>query len=323
MRIPPPPQPLSVVIPTHDTRELTLAAVDSVISHGPPGTEIIVVDDGSSDGTSEQLDQQRPEVTVIRTEKATGFSASANRGMARAQGKILLLLNSDAILTPGSLSPMFEAFENDDQLGIAGATLKYPDGSPQWSGGAFPTLPWLFALTSGVAVLAGSMPLYRRIKGPGQVADGAVQWVTGAAMAVRRKIWDDLGPLDEGYRFYGQDLDLCRKASDAGWRVALIPDFIVTHYHGATIGSTDDTPDIANFEHLWADILRYVDRYDGVRAARRARRVMLAGVTLRLCAMAVATPFASKGRREALKNRKAHYRRAAKALTTATPNQGA
>lgn len=291
-----------------------MEAVVSVASHGPHGTEIIVVDDGSSDGTSQHLAEQRPDVTVIRTEEATGFSASANRGLALAHGRILLLLNSDATLTPGSLSPVFEAFENDGRLGIAGATLQYPDGSPQWSGGSFPSLPWLFALTSGTAVLAGTLPFYRRIKSPGKSANGSVQWVTGAAMAVRRQAWDDLGPLDEGYRFYGQDLDLCRKASEAGWRVALIPDFVVTHHHGATVGSRDGATDAANPEYLWTDILRFIDRNDGIHASRRARRIMRAGVALRLCAMTIATPFGSRSRREEMRIRRTKYRNAAKAL---------
>jgi len=305
---------LSVVIPTHNTRELTLEAVASVVTQGLAGVEIIVVDDGSSDGTLESIAEQHPAVTVIRNDKPLGFSASANRGLCKAQGRILLLLNSDAALKPGSLPPMFDAFEIDEHLGIAGAALQYPDGSPQWSGGAFPTLPWLFALTSGVAVLAGTLPFYRRFKNPGNSAAGSVQWVTGAAMAIRRQVWADLGPLDESYRFYGQDLDLCRKASGRGWRIALIPAFVVTHHHGATIGSSDGGAGTANPEFLWADLLRFVEINDGRQAARRARRVMSVGARLRLAAMTFALPFGSRSTREARRVHRALYRKAQEAL---------
>ncbi|RLE33460.1 MAG: hypothetical protein DRJ61_07225 [Acidobacteria bacterium] len=305
---------LSVVIPTHNTRELTLEAVASVVTQGLAGIEIIVVDDGSSDGTLKSIAEQHPAVTVIRNDKSLGFSASANRGLCKAQGRILLLLNSDAALKPGSLPPMFDAFEIDEHLGIAGAALQYPDGSPQWSGGAFPTLPWLFALTSGIAVLAGALPFYRRFKNPGNPAAGSVQWVTGAAMAIRRQIWEDLGPLDETYRFYGQDLDLCRKAADSSWRIVLIPDFIVTHHQGATIGSSDGGTGTANPEHLWTDLLRFVEINDGPRAALKARWVMCAGAHLRLAAMTLTAPFASQRTRETRRVRRALYRRAKDAL---------
>lgn len=306
--------PLSVVIPTHNTRELTLETVVSVASQAPQGTEIFVVDDGSSDGTSQALAERWPEVMILRNETPTGFSASANQGLAQAGGPVLLLLNSDAALTPGSLRPLLDAFEDNPSLGIAGAVLQFPDGTPQWSGGAFPSLPWLFALTSGVAVFAGVIPFYRRFKRPGTPAIGPVQWVTGAAMAIRRQVWDDRGPLDEGYRFYGQDLDLCRKASDAGWRIALIPAFVVTHHHGATIGASDGATGAANPEYLWTDILRFVELNDGPRAARWARWVMRTGARLRLGAMALALPLVSRRLREARSARRAPYRRAANAL---------
>lgn len=306
--------PLSVVIPTHNTRELTLESVASVLAQDLTGIEIIVVDDGSSDGTVESIAEQHPTVTVIRNDESLGFSASANRGLCKAQGRILLLLNSDAALKPGSLPPIFDAFEIDEYLGIAGAALQYPDGSPQWSGGAFPTLPWLFALTSGIAVFAGALPLYRRFKSPGTPAAGSVQWVTGAAMAIRRQVWTDLGPLDEGYRFYGQDLDLCRKASKEDWRIALIPGFVVSHHQGATIGSGEGGTGTANPEHLWNDILRFVKINDGPRTALKVRWVMRAGAKLRLAAMTLSAPFGSQRTREARRVRRAMFLRAKDSL---------
>ncbi|MEN8165533.1 MAG: glycosyltransferase family 2 protein [Acidobacteriota bacterium] len=313
---------LSVVIPTHNTRELALEAVASVKAEAPHDTEIIVVDDGSSDGTSRALAERWPEVIVLRNETSTGFSASANRGLAWARGRILLLLNSDAALTPGSLPPMFDAFASDDRLGIAGAVLQYPDGSPQWSGGSFPSLPWLFALTSGIAVFAGTLPFYRRFRTPGSPGDGPVDWVTGAAMALRRQVWNDLGPLDEHYRFYGQDLDLCRRASRAGCRITLIPQFIVTHHHGATIGSSAGATGPANPEHLWSDILRFVEINEGPKAARRALAVMSTGARLRLFAMTLALPFGSQKIRQARRIRRSMYRKAADALQVGNSKPG-
>jgi len=305
---------MSVVIPTHNTSALTVKAVESVLTQALPGTEIIVVDDGSSDGTSEHLSRRFPTVKIIQNLTPLGFSASANRGLAQTRAEILFLLNSDTIATTESLAKMTQAFDADPDLGIAGATLRFPDGTPQWSGGAFPSLPWLFVLTSGMAVLAATLPFYRRFKKPGTEASTPVQWVTGAAMAIRRQCWDEVGPMDEGYRFYGQDMDLCRKASDSGWRIALIPNCIINHLHGATISKSGGTTDSANPEYLWSDILRFIDRNDGPRAARRARRVMRIGAWVRLAGMATLQPLRSHSSRDSARNRRACYRRASAGL---------
>ncbi len=305
--------PLSVVIPTLDTRDLVLEALDSVVRECPPETEIIVVDDGSSDGTTDAVLQRRPETIVLRSERPHGFSAAANRGLDRARGDLLLLLNSDAALTPDCIPPLFDAFETDPSLGIAGAALRFPDGRPQWSGGRFPTLCWLFALTSGAGSLAPSLPLYRRMKPPGTTG-AAVDWVTGAAMAIRREAWDELRPLDEGYRFYGQDLDLCRRATDTGWAVALVPEFSVVHRHGATISRKPGTTDGADPRALWSDLLRWVERHEGRQRARRARRVMLTGARLRIAAIRLAGLTASAPRRRELKERRDLYSQAAQSL---------
>lgn len=293
---------------------LTDQAVQSVYSQELPNTEVIVVDDGSRDGTAQWMAEHHPEAKVLRNEQSTGFSATANRGLRDAKGQILLLLNSDTVLAEHALLPMLEAFEKNPELGIAGAALQFPDGAPQWSGGKFPTLAWVFALTSGIAVFAGTLPLYRKIKKPGSRSTGSVEWVTGAAMAIRKSVWNDVGPLDENYRFYGQDLDLCRKAGKAGWKISIVPDFVVTHHHGATISEIDGATDASNPEFLWTDILRFITINDGPGAARRTRWVMLFGANLRLFVMALAQPFGSPHTRELRRKRRSIYQKATHAL---------
>src|SRR6185369_3384658 len=124
-----------------------------------------------------------------------GFTRAANLGLARASGEILLLLNSDTEVDASGLAALSAAFAAEPRLGAAGADLYYPDGSPQWSGGRAPTLAWLFALASGAPALFRRLPFYRRLKPPG-ARGGAVEWVTGAALAVRRAAWEQAGPLD-------------------------------------------------------------------------------------------------------------------------------
>jgi GT2 family glycosyltransferase len=302
------PARLSVVIPTHNTRDLTLRCVETLESEGTP-LEVVVVDDGGSDGTAEALAAH--EVEVLRPSPAGGFTRSANLGLARARGEILLLLNSDTEVEPGALSNLLAAFDRDPKLGVAGATLHYPDGSPQWSGGRAPSLLWLFGLTSGLPRLLARLPRYRRVKPVGG-APGTVDWVTGAALAMRRRVWEQVGPLDEGFRFYAQDLDVCLRAGAAGWKVELLPEVRVMHHHGATIGRDPSSCGKQNAELLWMDLLRWAEKSRGRSWGRRAAFVMRFGAALRLLGRAVAEPFVT--RREEWRAESQALRRAAGAL---------
>src|SRR5262245_47961893 len=189
--------------------------------------ETIVVDDGSRDGTVAAIQSSCQGVEILRHEASRGFSVAANAGLRQARGPIRLLLNSDTELDPGALDAVLAAFRSDPRLGIAGAQLRYADGRPQWSGGAMPSLTWLFAQASHVHVALSRLPLYRTVRPLETLRDREVDWVTGAAMAMRREVWDQIGPLDERFALYAQDLDFCVRARQAGWRVAIVPGFSV------------------------------------------------------------------------------------------------
>ncbi len=131
---------LSVVIPTRDTRKLTMNCLASLWLCSTQPDEVIVVDDGSEDATASAVIHKFPRHIVVRLPKSQGFSVAANHGVAKASGNLVLLLNSDTEVDPSSISAIHEAFERNSDLGIAGAALRYPDGSPQWSGGKSPSL---------------------------------------------------------------------------------------------------------------------------------------------------------------------------------------
>src|SRR4051794_28963887 len=107
------PPPLSIVIPTHDTRELTLRCLDSLFASPLPGMEVILVDDASRDGTAAAVRERHPEVVVLRNEEPARFTGAANRGLARAEGELLLLLNSDTEVEPGGLARLVEVFARE------------------------------------------------------------------------------------------------------------------------------------------------------------------------------------------------------------------
>lgn len=305
---------LSVVIPTHDTRELTLACLASLPAGGAEPLEIIVVDDASSDGTAAAVQDLHPDAAVVATSRNVGFSRAANLGAERAAGEVVLLLNSDTEVLEGALAAALAAFADDPHLGIAGAELFDPSGRAQWRAGRRPTPAWLFLLTSGLGGALALLPGRGRLGAGGAARSGRVDWVTGAAMAIRREAWQRCGPFDESYRFYAQDLDLCTAASAAGWTVAVAPGFRVLHHHGATIAARPGTAGAVHPELLWSDLLHFVAKHRGEAAARRARRLMRFGARLRLATRRAAAPFVGATARDAWRRDTEAYRAALDAL---------
>lgn len=283
---------LSVVIPTHDTRELTLRCLSSLAGGGAPVVEVVVVDDASSDGTAAAVRAGHVEALVVSTRENVGFSRAANLGVDKASGDVVLVLNSDTEVLDGALAAVTAAFAADDRLGIAGAELLDPDGTPQWRAGRWPTPAWLFALSSGLGAAGGRLP-WRSRGQSGATAVGEVDWVSGAALAFRREVWTECGPFDTGYRFYCQDLDLCRSARRAGWSVAVVPGFGVLHHHGASIGRSVGASGAVQPAHLWSDLVRYTAKTDGATAARRAVAALAAGARVRLAGRALGRVLAS------------------------------
>lgn len=295
---------LSVVIPTRDTRALVVRCLESLECGGPPELEVVVVDDGGTDGTAEAITDRFPDVTVLRNPASRGFTFSANRGIEATVGQVVLLLNSDTEVARGGLGALLESFATHQRMGVAGAALSYPDGSPQWSFGPAPTLPWLIALASGLPPLLWRLPGYlslRRRLGP-RVGGGSsphrVTWVSGAAMAIRRSALEEVGLLDARFEVYAQDLDWCLRARDLGWEVWLIPRFEVLHHHGATIAGDPPGTMLAHHspEVLWRDLVRVVEKRRGKRAAGRATRALRWGLNLRIAARQVMRPFVRPSR---------------------------
>jgi GT2 family glycosyltransferase len=240
---------LSIVVPTFNTAALTLRCCRAAVAAMPPSSELLVIDDGSTDDTAALIARELPSVRVVRLERNRGFAVAANRGVAEARGAIVMLLNSDTVVAVDALRALLDAFAADARLGVAGAGLAGEDGAPQWSGGRTPTLLWIAAVVSGAGAAIGR--LRRRKAATERRRD--VDWVTGAAMAFRREVWDTAGPLDERFRFYCQDLAFCLAARDSGWSIRVVHEARVVHTLGGTIAADD--PLHHDPERLWLDLL--------------------------------------------------------------------
>ena len=268
---------LSIVLPTFNTAEMTLNSCRAALAAAPPSMELIVVDDASDDGTTELLRSELPDVRVLRLETNRRFAGAANAGIALARGSIVLLLNSDAVVERDALHALVAAFDAEPSLGVAGARLLNADGTQQWSGGPVPTLAWLTVLAGGFASL---LPRRKRALGGATPA-----WVSGAAMAFRRKVYDVAGPLRESYRFYAQDLDFCLRARAAGWKVRIVDEARVVHDGGATVKQWRGVDELSHDPSLlWLDLLTWSREHHGAAWALTARMLMIVAASARIAA---------------------------------------
>jgi len=225
---------ISVVIVNWNTRALLaecIAAVEqeaAAVAH-----DIWVVDNGSTDDSVAMLRRDFPHVQVIESQINLGFAGANNLAMQRSEGRYLLLLNTDAILTPGSLLTLLELAETTPRAGIVGAHLLNPDGTFQASYTDFPTLWQEFLILSTIG---------RRLHGrwyPSHAAEEAKgaqrgDYVEGACLLVRRAALAEVGGLDEGYFMYAEEVDWCKRMAGAGWEVWYAPAAKVIHIGGAS-----------------------------------------------------------------------------------------
>ncbi len=223
---------LSIIIVTRNTCQLTCAAIESALSgREDPRREIILVDNGSTDGTAAAVAERYPSVRLLRSERNLGFARANNLAASQAQGQFLLLLNSDAALQPEALAAAVGWMRAHPDCGVAGVQLLNPDGSPQNSIANFPTLATELLNKS---LLRWLCP--RRYPGKEHrfAEPVEVETVVGACMIIRRDLWDALGGLDERYFFFLEETDFCLQARRLGKRVMHLPQIKVWHGQGRT-----------------------------------------------------------------------------------------
>lgn len=258
---------VDVIIVAHDSGASLEDAVASV--EGQVGTgRVVVVDAGSIDGAVEALAETHPGVRVIRTENR-GFAAANNAGLIATAGEFVLLLNPDAVLEDRCLGPLVSRAKSNRTAGIISPRVTDPDGSTQTgSFGGFPTL-------RGTIISGGNAALRRKMgrAAPRLNVHGTtpVDWVTGACMLVRRRAIEAVGPMDEEFFLYYEDVDWCHRMRDAGWTILIEPLATCMHARGCSGGG--DSP--AAQEAYRASFYRYCEKYH-LRALALAARIGLA-----------------------------------------------
>jgi GT2 family glycosyltransferase len=229
------PFDVSIVIVSFNTRDLLRDCLLSVFgARGSLRIQIIVVDNASTDGSPSMVEQEFPEVVLIRSEVNLGFGRANNLGFQSAHGRYVVLLNSDAFLTVDSLERSVTHMDANPQAGIGGARLTGTDGSLQPSGRMFPTVLNDLIVFSGLAARFPRSRFFGRFDRTWADEDESaeVDWVPGAYSIIRAEALADVGHFDPRFFLYYEEVDLCRRMKQKGYSVWYWPDVKVVHIGG-------------------------------------------------------------------------------------------
>ena len=259
-----------VVVVTHNAVPWIERCLESV-----RGEEVVVVDNGSSDGTVEVVRELMPEARVIEQENV-GLAAGWNRGVRETGGRYALILNADAWLTEGSLRRLVAFADDHPDAAIVGPRLLNPNGSLQRSVRGFPTL---WRLATEYFFLRKLAPRSQALNafyagGFGHDETREADFVMGACMLVRREAIDQVGLLDEAFFLFSEETDWAYRFRAAGWKVLFFPGAECVHVGGAAHGGR-------MFRENVRGHLRFLSKHRGDAYAERARRLLRLATLLR------------------------------------------
>lgn len=260
---------LSIIILNYKTKGLLRQCLQGISDcRLPMTTDVIVVDNDSKDGSVEMVHQYFPHVTVIASPRNGGFAAGMNLGLAKAQGRYLLLLNTDVAMFAGTVEKLRDYLEAHPRVGIAAPKLINPDGTTQFSTYLFPN--WLIPILRRTPL--GKLPVAKSLLRRYLMSDWKhddhrpVGWVLGACMCIRRDALSEVGFFDERFFLYFEDVDLCRRFWTAGWEVHYVPDAEFVHYHARLSAENPGLGGIFSYPtriHIRSG-LKYFTKYSGV-----------------------------------------------------------
>lgn len=268
---------LSVIVVNRNTRELLAECLASLRAAADPvEVEVIVVDNGSTDGSVGRVREEFPGVRLIENAENTGYAFPNNQGLAAGTGRYLLLLNSDTVLLPGALRRLVEFMDANPRAGACGPLLRFPDGRLQRS---------CYSTPSPRTVLAAMLTLDRRFPrsrlfgndhtGFAHDRTREVEALLGAALLVRRETLEQVGALDERLRVHYNDFDWCLRIRRAGWRVYFVHDAEVVHHLQATTRAENRHLQLQ--PELVRNLFDYFRKHYGEAGVRRVRMAMVLG----------------------------------------------
>jgi len=271
---------LSVCIVNWNTQDDLSQAISSVLAADSGlALEVIVLDNASEDGSPEMVRTRFPEVTLIEGDENVGFSRGYNRAARETSGRYLLILNPDTVTHSGALKTIVDFMDSHPDAGAVGPRLLNSDGTIQYSCRRFPQ-PMAAILRN---TILGRFVPGNRFTREYLMADWdhnairEVDWVSGAAMCIRRETWDQVGGFDEGFFMYAEDIDWCLRAQQAGWKICYIPQAVIDH----RIGRSSDQRPIPMVVEFHRSMARFYTKHYAQRWPWGVRLLPLLGIWAR------------------------------------------
>jgi len=248
---------LSIIIVNYNVKEFLQNLLHSIdkASSGI-SKEMIIVDNASDDGSVELIRNKYPSVNLIINKENLGFGKANNQALKIAKGKYILLINPDTIVSEDTIDLMIKFFENNKDAGLAGCKILNPDGSLQLAcRRSFPG-PWTsFCKVTGLSNLFPNSRIFARYNLTYLNEDQTyeVDAISGSFMMMKREVYDKVNGFDEEFFMYGEDLDLCYRIQQAGYKVFYVHNAQIIHYKGESTkrSNLDETKVFYDAMHLF------------------------------------------------------------------------
>lgn len=285
---PPDTLDLSIIIVSWNVIGLLMECLDSIFENSVVQLlpkekriryEVIVVDSASDDNTVEMLRKHFPRVKLLAQRENVGFTRGNNIGMEHARGRYLFLLNPDTLVLGNALADMVTYMDENPDVGIIGPYTLNTDGTLQSTRRRFPTVATAFLESTWLQPFAPKSILERYyVQDYPDIATIDVDWVQGSALMARREVYEQVGELDTGYVMYSEELDWCKRAKDAGWRVVFFCCAQIIHHGGKS------SEQVSARKHILfqQSKLRYFKKHHGGKTAQALRVFLLANYAIQI-----------------------------------------
>ncbi len=222
---------VGIVIPIWNAIAYTLACLESLTQLSYPRFEIVVIDNGSTDGSYEAIRTHYPSVILIRNETNKGFAHACNQGLRHIferEAQYALLLNNDTLIAPDMLTRLIEVARSHPDVGIFGPKICYADR---------PEIPWFTGIRFNwpIYIVRTASPKYQVQSETPELVD----FISGCGMLIRRSVYEAIGGFSEEYFMYYEDLDFCLRAKRAGWPAMYVPHALMWHALSVSSGGKD------------------------------------------------------------------------------------
>lgn len=280
---------VSVIIVNWNTQNELRACLASLQDTGDVSAEIIVVDNASSDASVSMVQEEFPGVRLIVNQENAGFAKGSNMGIAASHGRYILLLNPDCVVSHGALETLVQFGDENKDAGILGLKVLNVDGTIQHSCRRSPTFGAVLFRNAVLGRIYPNNPYTREylLASWDHNSVKEVDWVSGAALVMRREMIEDIGMLDERFFMYCEDMDLGCRARESGWKVVYLPTAVVTHAKGR---SSDKDPNRMIIEHH-KSMYRYYMKHNAGHSPYIMRYVVAAGLAFRASVLVAANQY--------------------------------